>query len=163
MTMKILAAVALVLVGLQLVPVDRSAPADQGPLVIGDPVVAELVDRACADCHTNETTWPWYSRVAPLSWWVADHVHEGREELNLSRWGAMDAERKDHKLEEFIEMVEEGEMPLPSYTWGHPEARLTSPERQTLVAWARSMRQGLGVADGDQEEPGDGAAGGSGP
>jgi hypothetical protein len=91
--------------------------------------------------------------VAPVSFFVASHVEEGREHLNFSTWGQDDAERRDHKLEELIEMVEEGEMPLRSYTLGHPEARLTDAQRRLLMEWARARRTELGVAGrGDDHE-----------
>jgi hypothetical protein len=143
---KLLVLAVLVFAGMQVVPVDRSAPDDHEPLSIDDVVVADVMERACVDCHTNHTTWPWYSRVAPVSWWVVDHVQEGRSELNLSRWGELDARRRDHKLEELIELVEDGEMPLSSYTWGHPDARLTEAEREALIQWARSVRSRIGVS-----------------
>lgn len=152
--MKILAFTGLALVVMQLLPVDRSAPADQGPLVIQDVQVAELVDRACADCHTNDTTWPWYSRVAPVSWWTIHHVEEGREHLNFSTWGTLAPDRQDHKLEEMVEMVEDGEMPLTSYKVGHPEARITDDERQLLVEWARAQRAGLELEPADSGDAG---------
>lgn len=151
----VLGVVAAVAVAIQLVPVDRSNPPENGPLVIQDAAVADVFDRACADCHTNGTTWPWYSKVAPVSWWVVDHVEEGREHLNLSTWASLSADDQDHKLEEWVEMVEEGEMPLPSYTWGHPEARLSDQERETLMAWARAQRADLGVSGSGEGESGE--------
>lgn len=151
--MKLLAVMVLAFAAIQVVPVDRSAPEDHQPLSIDDVAVANLMERACVDCHTNHTSWPWYSRVAPVSWWVVDHVQEGRSELNLSRWGDLDDRRRDHKLEELIEMVEDGEMPLSSYTWGHPDARLTDDERETLIRWARSIRNQLGVSTAAEETP----------
>lgn len=150
---KLLVLAVVVFLGMQMVPVDRSAPDDHEPLSIGDVAVADLMERACVDCHTNHTTWPWYSRVAPVSWLVVDHVQEGRSELNLSRWGDLDARRRDHKLEELIELVEDGEMPLSSYTWGHPDARLTDAERETLVQWARSVRNQMGVSTAAESAP----------
>jgi hypothetical protein len=106
--------------------------------------MADIVERACADCHTHDTVWPWYSRVAPVSWWVVDHVEEGREHLNFSTWGTQDSDRQDHKLEELVEYVENREMPLRSYMARHPEARITDEERQKLVDWADSLRAELG-------------------
>jgi hypothetical protein len=133
-------AVAL-LVLLQFVPVDRSNPPVTAAMSVGDGEVAEILQAACNDCHTHETTWPWYSTVAPVSMFVADHVAEGREHFNLSTWNEQDARRRDHKLEEMIEMVEEGEMPLRSYTLLHSEGRLTEEQREVLMAWARSERE----------------------
>jgi hypothetical protein len=141
---KILAFAALLLVALQLLPVDRTNPPERQPLVIADGQVRDLVDRACADCHSHSTTWPWYSRVAPVSLFLAHHVEEGREHLNLSTWGELPADRKDHALEEMVEVLEEGEMPLRSYTLAHAEARLTDEDRQVLMDWAREQRRALG-------------------
>lgn len=144
--------VALALVVMQLFPVERSNPPEMGPLAIHDPVVADIVDRACADCHTHSTTWPWYSRVAPVSWWLSNHVEEGREHLNFSVWAGQEASRQDHKLEEVVEYVEDREMPLRSYMLGHPEARITDAERQALVDWANAERRRLGVSSGEEGE-----------
>jgi len=80
---------------------------------------------------------------------VASHA----EEWNLSRWGALETREQAHKLDELIELVEEGEMPLPSYTWGHPEARLTPEERQTLIAWARTAMDDLEAGAGEPARP----------
>ncbi|WP_151900524.1 heme-binding domain-containing protein [Sulfurimonas hydrogeniphila] len=89
-----------------------------------------LFQRACADCHSNETKWPWYSNIAPLSWSIYHHVDEGREHFNVSMWGV----QKKNKGDEAAEEVEEGEMPLASYLIAHPEARLTKEEKQALIA-----------------------------
>ncbi len=143
------------LVALQFVPVDRSNPPVTPTLALAPPAgeVADIMQAACNDCHTNQTVWPWYSKVAPVSLLVADHVVEGREHLNFSTWGEQPAKRRDHKLEEFIEMVEDGSMPMRSYILAHPEARLSDEARQQLIAWARAERAriqseaGFGEAD----------------
>lgn len=140
---------------LQLFPVDTSVPPDSDPLVIQDAQIASIVDRACSDCHTNNTRWPWYARVAPASWLLARHVREGREELNLSAWGELAIRRQYSKLGEVIEYVESGEMPLRSYTWGHPEARLTDADRQALVEWAGALREELRSAERKRRAEGD--------
>jgi hypothetical protein len=145
----------LAFVVIQLFPVDLSGPPDSGPLVIQDPQVASLVERACSDCHTNGTDWPWYARVAPGSWVTARHVREGREELNFSTWGDLGVRRQFSKLGEVIDHVESGEMPLRSYTWGHAEARLTDQERQTLVDWAAELRAELRSAGRGRRGEGD--------
>lgn len=152
--MKALAFGGLALVVMQLLPVDRTNPPEDGPLMIHDPVVADIVDRACADCHTHNTAWPWYSRVAPASWWLVSHVEEGREHLNFSAWAGQEISRQDHKLEEVVEYVESREMPLASYKLGHPEARITDQEREILIQWANGLRAELGVAvaEGGGEE-----------
>jgi mono/diheme cytochrome c family protein len=91
------------------------------------PRTKELFDRACADCHSNRTRWPWYSVIAPLSWMVQRHVDEGREKLNMSAL-APSGER-DNAAEEILER----EMPIASYLWLHPEAKLTNAERRELA------------------------------
>lgn len=102
--------------------------------------VREILSGACYDCHSNQTTYPWYSQVAPVSFWLADHIDHGKGHLNFSEWSGYPADRKDHKLEEIVEEVKSGEMPLNSYTWVHGEARLSEEERQALVAWADRTR-----------------------
>jgi mono/diheme cytochrome c family protein len=88
----------------------------------------ELFMRACADCHSNETKWPWYSHVAPMSWLVEMHVDDGRAHLNLSRWSADMASDAG----EVSSRIRRGEMPLRSYLLAHPEARLTASEKAEL-------------------------------
>ncbi len=102
--------------------------------------VRELLKTSCYDCHSNHTEYPWYNAVAPVSYWLADHVNEGKEHLNFSAWNTYDAKRRDHKLEEVVETVEEGEMPLNEYTWTHEGARLTEAQREAIIAWAKKTR-----------------------
>lgn len=92
----------------------------------------------CYDCHSNHTQYPWYAEIAPFSYWLADHIEHGKEELNVSDWEQYSVKRKDHKLEEVIEEVEEGHMPLDSYTWLHGD--LTDNEKQLLIQWAQLAR-----------------------
>jgi len=126
-------------IAIQFVPVSRA-----NPPVVQEPAwdssqTRALAARACFDCHSNETKWPWYSRVAPASWLVADHVQEGRAELNFSEWGLLkedhgeDEEEEGEEMEEIVEKIQEGEMPLPGYLLMHPEARLSEAEIKQLV------------------------------
>jgi hypothetical protein len=126
---------------IQLVPYGRD---HTNPPVLAEPqwdspVTADLVDRACNDCHSNHTRWPWYSNVAPASWFVYRDVIQGREELNLSEMG-----REDNETGKAAETVEDGEMPPFRYTVNHPEARLDGTERQALI---RGLLQTLGDDD----------------
>lgn len=117
----------------QLVPVARVNPPVTAELH-APPVVHELLVRACYDCHSHRTDWPWYSGVAPVSWLVARDVRAGREELNFSSWdGASD--RAARRLRECAEELREGEMPPTPYLVLHPEARLDPGEREALLAW----------------------------
>ncbi|WP_347158169.1 heme-binding domain-containing protein [Pontibacter chitinilyticus] len=103
--------------------------------------VALILHESCYDCHSNTTTYPWYSNVAPASWFLKHHINDGRRHLNFSEWGSYTAKKADHKLEECIEMVEEGEMPLTSYTLMHPEGKLTKVEQQKLLDWIKAYRK----------------------
>ncbi len=100
--------------------------------------VKEILKTHCYDCHSNQTVYPWYAEIAPLSFWMADHVNEGKEELNFSEWQHFSTKRKDHKLEELVEEVEEGEMPLDSYTWIH--GSLSKKDQEILIQWANVAR-----------------------
>ncbi|MCP3980572.1 MAG: heme-binding domain-containing protein [bacterium] len=100
--------------------------------------VKSILRRACYDCHSHETAWPWYSRVAPISWWVVDHVEHGRGDLNFSDWPLLDFEEQEHMLEEIEHEVADREMPLTSYTLIHRSARLSDDDRQKLVEWAEA-------------------------
>ena len=98
------------------------------------PQVASLVRRACYDCHSHNTVWPWYSRIAPVSWLVADDVNEGRRKLNFSQWNLLGAEMSRTRLREACEEVREGGMPLWFYRLMHPEARLSAEDIEALCA-----------------------------
>ncbi len=125
---------AVALVVIQLVPVDRTSPAVAAEIQAPANVRAVL-KRACYDCHSNETTWPWYSRVAPVSWLVARDVREGRKELNFSDWGGYAAKRQARKLKECREQVGDGEMPPWFYAAVHREAALSTEDVALLNAW----------------------------
>ena len=122
---------------IQFIPIKRTNPVEAGPLPVPQ-AVETVLERACYDCHSNKTKWPWYSGVAPLSWWIVDHVNEGREHLNFSEWERMNPEDQKEAMEEIIEEVEEQEMPLSSYVLGHPEAALTNRDIEVLREWVQS-------------------------
>lgn len=107
------------------------------------PEVAQILERACQDCHSNQTEWPWYSNVAPVSWLVIDHVNHGRRHLNFSDWAKYDQQRADELLENICEWVQDDQMPLKSYTLIHRDAKLSPPEREALCRWANAERQRL--------------------
>ncbi|WP_343486022.1 heme-binding domain-containing protein [Allomuricauda sp. d1] len=108
--------------------------------------VKQLLETTCYDCHSDNTTYPWYNNVAPVSFWMAHHVEEGKEHLDFSDWANYSAKKKDHKLEELIEEVEEGEMPLKEYTWTHGEAKLTEAQKKLLMDWAQEARSQYHIA-----------------
>jgi hypothetical protein len=110
------------------------------------PQVKEILDRSCRDCHSNNTEWPWYTNVAPVSWWISDHVNEGRKQLNLSEWGKLDRDRQDKKLRQICDEVEDGAMPLSSYLPLHPKAKLSEQDKKTLCDWTAAEREQLSAA-----------------
>jgi hypothetical protein len=101
------------------------------------PEVAAILDRACRDCHSNETRWPWYSNVAPVSWWVIDHVNHGRSHFNYSEWRRYDRDESARLLKESCKMARAGTMPLDEYVRMHRSARLTSREIDALCAFTQ--------------------------
>ena len=101
--------------------------------------VSALLKRACYDCHSNHTNYPWYAEVQPAGWWLAEHVKDGKRHLNFSEFAAYTSKRAKTKAGEIIDEVEEKKMPLKSYTWMHPEARLTVEEVKLIIAWAEDL------------------------
>ena len=103
--------------------------------------VNDLLQAACYDCHSNKTVYPWYANVQPLGWWIAEHVEDGKEDLNFSEFTNLPLAVQNHKLDEVIEVLEEGEMPLESYTYLglHPEANLNSEQKDVLMVWAKDQ------------------------
>ncbi|MBD0776610.1 heme-binding domain-containing protein [Maribacter sp. ANRC-HE7] len=104
------------------------------------PEVRMVLQNACYDCHSDNTRYPWYNTVAPISFLLSKHVDEGKDELNFSTWDTYSGKRKSHKLEEVVEVLENGEMPLKSYTWIHSEAQLTADQMNAVIEWAKRSR-----------------------
>lgn len=147
--MKILKKIALLLlialVAIQFIRPDRNLsdePYDSAFLVETNPPkeVLETLRSSCYDCHSNQTQYPWYFNVSPVSFWIADHIEHGKGHFNVSDWSSYKVDKKEHKLEEVVEMMESAEMPLPEYTWTHKEARLTVDQKQALIEWAEKTR-----------------------
>lgn len=133
-----IAGAALVLVSMQLVPVARTNPPVEGQ-VPADAQTRAILRRACYDCHSHETVWPWYSRIAPASWLVAHDVNEGRDKLNFSAWGRLSERDRARALKETREKVDERDMPPWIYLPAHPDARLSADDVAILRAWTLSM------------------------
>ncbi len=138
-----LVVLSLLFLGAQVYRPDRTTPpVDAGKAIAAHtrmtPEVAAILRRSCNDCHSSETVWPWYSNVAPASWFLKKHVDEGRRELSFSEWGTYPRRKRERKLHEICEQVESGEMPLKSYLPLHPSARLSDEDRRTVCEWARA-------------------------
>jgi hypothetical protein len=100
--------------------------------------VKMILGRSCADCHSNETKYPWYSKIQPSAWFLKDHIDEGRRELNLSIWKTYEPRRQRKKLAEICEQVQQREMPLPSYLWIHWDAKMSDADIKTLCDWTEA-------------------------
>ena len=142
---KIAIVLLVVLIGMQFYRPEKNV--SEGDYVAAfetetqpSPEVKEILKTACYDCHSANTEYPWYNNIAPVSYWLADHIEEGKEHLNFSDWESYDSKKKDHKLEEVIEEVKEGEMPLNEYTWTHADAKLSDEQISALLAWADEAR-----------------------
>ncbi len=140
------AAVILTAVAIQFIPYGKNYT---NPPVMSEPQwdspkTKELFNRACADCHSNETKYPWYSKIAPVSWLVMHDIEEGREKLNISMLGL----QKKNKVKDAADEVKEGEMPILPYLITHPEARLSDAEKKELIG-------GLEKTFGKEEEKGE--------
>lgn len=147
-------AVVAVALAIQLVPVDRSNPPVRTTI---DPPedVDRILRQACWNCHSNQTDWPWYAYVAPVSWYVADDVHEARADMNFTEWPADDPDEVQDLIEEVGEQIEADAMPPDPYRWMHPEARLTDEQRQVLMDWSLA-RGGLDRLEELERPPGGG-------
>lgn len=105
--------------------------------------VMQILKTSCFDCHSNRTDYPWYNKIQPVGIWLANHVNEGKRELNFSEFNKYKAKRKRHKLEEMVKEIKEHEMPLSSYTIIHKNAILTNEQAQILINWADSAYQNI--------------------
>jgi hypothetical protein len=124
-------------VGIQLIPVSRTNPPVTGEIQ-APPETKLLLRNACYDCHSHETVWPWYSRVAPVSWLVASDVKEARGMMNFSAWKDYKPAKQGVLLDDAVEQIEKGDMPPFYYTWMHPNARLADAQKVQLIAWLKS-------------------------
>ena len=105
--------------------------------------VKVILAKACYDCHSNHTRYPWYAEVQPVSWWLANHIKDGKREINFNEFDSYRISRQYKKLEDCIKQVKEGDMPLPSYTIIHKDAILTDTEKQVLVNWFEVLRDSI--------------------
>lgn len=145
MIKKISIALLVILVLIQFIPVEKNDSGDQQFNISNNYEipgnVQTIFENACNDCHSNQTEYPWYSKIQPVGFWLNNHIQDGKRHLNFSEFTNRPLAYQNHKLEETIEMVEQNEMPIPSYTYLglHPEANLTEGEKQEIIDWAKSQ------------------------
>jgi hypothetical protein len=102
--------------------------------------VNSILGKACNDCHSNSTVYPWYNNIQPVAWWLNNHIEEGKRHLNFSDFGSRRIGRQYKSMQDCIDEVKEGDMPLDSYLWIHKNAKLTDEEKQKLYAWFNTIR-----------------------
>ena len=146
---KIIAIVLLVVfVGIQFIPSSRNQ-SDSVPetdfMLVND--VAENIQNklqvSCYDCHSNNTQYPWYNKVQPVAWFLEDHIKEGKTELNFNEWDSLSTRRKTSKLRSIINQIENGEMPLDSYTLIHRDAKFSEAEAEEIINWVTQLKDSL--------------------
>jgi hypothetical protein len=133
-------AIIVILLVMQVFRIDKKNPSknpetDYLYIVKPPAEIANLIKTGCYDCHSNETIYPWYSNIAPLSWIIKSHITEGRDHLNFSEWGYYHAGRRGNKQDECSEMITKNEMPIPSYKLMHSSAKFTNEQKAILIAW----------------------------
>jgi hypothetical protein len=143
---------AALLLALQFVRPARTNPVvDESQTIFArtqmTPQVAAILDRSCRDCHSNKTVWPWYTNVAPVSWFIVNHVNEARPRLNLSEWGKLDRDRQSKKLQQICDQVSDGSMPLSTYTPLHPGSKVSPADVKVLCDWTDAERARLSNAE----------------
>ncbi|NAW51993.1 cytochrome C [Elizabethkingia argentiflava] len=144
MLKKILLWSVLVFALIQLIPVDRKPKPIDRKNNFADiqktPIhIASILRKACYDCHSNETQYPWYAYVAPISWTVKDHVNEGRARLNYSEWYGYNEDQKKGILQKSISTLQQRTMPMAAYMIKHPEANLTLTDRNLLIQYFKYL------------------------
>jgi hypothetical protein len=141
---KIMLVLLAVLVIIQFIHPKKNKPEGVQPNYIGNTFaipadVKTILAKACYDCHSNNTRYPWYANLQPLHWWLEKHIKNGKKEINFDDYTNKSLRYQYHKMEEVIEQVKEGEMPLNSYTWIHKDAKLTTEEKAKITGWAQSV------------------------
>jgi hypothetical protein len=136
--------VAAVLVLIQFVQPERTNPSalpQSSFTAVANPpaAVTAVIGRSCRDCHSNQTVWPWYSRIAPISWLVARDVRNGRAHLNFSEWRGIPMEMTRLRMRNICDEVRRGDMPMPAYVLMHPGAKLSSQEVNVLCSWPETL------------------------
>lgn len=143
---KILIALVPIFLLMQFYRIDKTNPPidpSQDFMAVTNPqaVIVQMIKGACYDCHSHESTYPWYTDVMPFSKWIQGHIIHGREHLNFSTWAAYSDEDKNHILKECSEVLIETRMPMTSYLIMHSEARISKEERKELADWFMALRK----------------------
>jgi|SRR5215813_2086598 len=143
----------LIVVGCLFIAIQFKRPARTNPTVDESqtifvrtqmpPQVHQILNRCCADCHSNKTVWPWYTNVAPVSWFITNHVDQGRQDMNFSEWGKYDQHRQEKRLQAMCDLAKDGSMPLSSYTPLHAGSKPSAEDVKALCTWTEAERARL--------------------
>lgn len=146
---KIIAVILLVaFVGIQFVPTERNQ-SDVIPktdfLLVNNPPenISTLLQESCYDCHSNNTDYPWYEKIQPITWFLENHIADGKEELNFNEWDAYSNRRKNSKLKSIVNQIKDDEMPLESYIFFHQDAILSEKKKKTVIEWITKLKDSL--------------------
>ena len=145
---KIVLALLVVLVGIQFIPTTRNQSNKVSEVAFTKTFnvpdnIQNLLKTSCYDCHSNNTIYPWYNKMQPISWFLEHHIKEAKAELNFSEFGAYSKRKQKSKLKRMISEVRENKMPLSSYILMHKEAKLSKADKALLVNWLSDLRDGL--------------------
>ena len=142
MKKKVMILIVVVLGAIQLIPHEFDMPETDPTMVFktDNVEVHNILNKACMDCHSNQTEYPWYASITPVNYWLAGHIKEGREHLNFSEWNTYPAADQRHVAKEIVEVIEKKEMPMLFYWLIHWDAKLTPEERQTLVDYFNAIK-----------------------
>jgi hypothetical protein len=114
--------------------------------------VQQVLKTSCNDCHSNNTAYPWYTNIQPVGWWLQSHVNDGKKHLDFSAFTAYPPKRQHHKMEEVVEQLQDGHMPLNSYLWVHKDAKLSPEQKTLLLNWAEALKQQIAATHNIVEE-----------
>lgn len=145
---KIMLALLVALIIIQFIHPKKNKAEGSQPNYIGNNFtvpadVKTILEKACNDCHSNNSNYPWYANLQPVHWWMEKHIKDGKKHLNYDEYTNRPLRYQYHKMEETIEMIKEGEMPLNSYTWTHKDAKLSEQEKTKLISWAESVMDNM--------------------
>ena len=145
---KILLVLLIILGAIQFIQPARNkngqtSPTDISRVYAVPPSVQAILQKACYDCHSSNTQYPWYSFIQPGAWWMASHIKRGKQDLNFSEFGGYSGRRQQSKLKSIANSITDGTMPLPSYSFLHRNARLSEGEKEMLVNWTRKITDSL--------------------
>jgi hypothetical protein len=153
MIKKIITGLAVIFIGIQFFhpAKNEAATVSAQDITVMYPMpdsVQRILQKACYDCHSNNTRYPWYNNIQPVAWWLHHHINEGKSELNFSEFGSRAPEKQVKKLKKITEAVQQGWMPLSSYTWIHKDAILTDAEKNLIIDWASNLSQQIAAKAG---------------